>query len=158
MTSASPSDAKSIFGQALEIQDLGLRAAYLDEACAAAPAVRAEVDELLALHDRAGGFLLRPAAPAARPTAGYQPPAEGLGARVGRAEDRRDRVPGGLEAAQDLQLPERLANPLDLEQRSHAASPLACRRRRSRATSQSVKRASGIVIATKRTAAARYDV
>ena len=44
-----------------------------------------------------------------------------------------------------------------LERRSavHANAPCAWRRRRSRAISQSVKRASGIVIATKRNAAVR---
>src|SRR5262249_699847 len=57
-------------------------------------------------------------------------------------------------------IPEPLAQPLDLERRriGHASSPSAWRRRRSRAISQSVKRASGIVIATKSTVAARYGV
>src|SRR5262249_60781690 len=63
---------------------------------------------------------------------------------------------GEVDPVEDEIRPERLAQSLDLERRrGHANAPSAWRRRRSRAISQSVKRASGIVIATKRTAAAR---
>jgi hypothetical protein len=46
-----------------------------------------------------------------------------------------------VDAAQHLQLPEGLVQLLDREHRAHAATPDAWRRLRSRATSQSVKRA-----------------
>jgi serine/threonine protein kinase len=83
MTPQPPLDVKSIFGRALELNDPGRRAAYLAEACAEAPAVRAEVEELLGMHDRASGFLRRPAGAAADLTAPYQPLSEQPGTRVG---------------------------------------------------------------------------
>jgi eukaryotic-like serine/threonine-protein kinase len=89
-------DVKSIFGCALEIVDPGRRTAYLDEACAHAPGVRAEVDELLAMHDRAGGFLHRPAAVAADVTMAYQPLAEGPGTRVGPYKLLQEIGEGGM--------------------------------------------------------------
>ena len=55
-------------------------------------------------------------------------------------------------------LPNDFDEPLDDEYVAHPASLPACRMRRSRATSQSVKRASGIVSATNSTAADRYAV
>ena len=54
--------------------------------------------------------------------------------------------------------PNDLRTPSSSEQRRSSRRPAACRRRRSRRISQSVKRASGIVIATKSSAAARYGV
>ena len=74
-------------------------------------------------------------------------------AGAGGADQADDLVLGDVEVdpAQHLELPERLADAVDLD---HTRLP-ACRRRRSRATSQSVKRASGIVIATKSVAATR---
>jgi len=80
---------------------------------------------------------------------------EGRLPRTGRADQRHDLVHGDLEIdpAQHLDLPEGLVQVLDAED-AHASTPAACRRRRSRETSQSVSRVSGIVIATKRTAAA----
>ena len=63
----------------------------------------------------------------------------------------------GIESvhpSQDLEPAERLPDVLDDERLAHAATPAACLRRRSRRISQSVKRASGIVIATKSSAAA----
>jgi hypothetical protein len=74
MTPQSPLDVKSIFGRALELDDPGRRAAYLDVACADAPAVRAEVEELLSMHARAGGFLRRPAAVTIAPKCGTPKP------------------------------------------------------------------------------------
>ena len=74
------------------------------------------------------------------------------------ADEAHDLVLGEREVdpAQDLELAERLVDALELEcgRRAHASLP-ACCRRRSRATSQSVNRASGIVIATKSVAATR---
>jgi eukaryotic-like serine/threonine-protein kinase len=58
-----------IFNAALE-HELAERGRFLDEACATDPAVRAEVDSLLAAHGRADDFLERPAAVAA----GFVPP------------------------------------------------------------------------------------
>jgi serine/threonine protein kinase len=52
---------RSIFLAALEIGDPAERAAYLDRACAADPALRRGVEELLAAHGRSGSFLARPA-------------------------------------------------------------------------------------------------
>ena len=76
-------------------------------------------------------------------------------ARAGRADQAHDLVLGDLEIdpAQHLVLAEGLVQVLD-QDGAHAMPP-ATRRRRSRATSQSVKRASGIVIATKSVAATR---
>jgi serine/threonine protein kinase len=81
------SDAKSIFGQALEIESAADRAAYLERACGSDAALRAEVDDLLAALDRAGEFMRRPAAalpaPAAGATVSYEPTAEGPGTVIG---------------------------------------------------------------------------
>ena len=76
-------------------------------------------------------------------------------AGAGGADQADDLVLGDVEVdpAQHLVLAERLVQPFDHD-RAHAMLP-ACRLRRSRATSQSVKRASGIVIATKSVAATR---
>ena len=74
---------------------------------------------------------------------------------AGGADQADDLVLGDLQVdpAQDLVLAEGLVQILDLD--CAHASPPACRLRRSRATSQSVKRASGIVIATNSVAATR---
>src|SRR5207253_2002019 len=50
-------DLKTVFNEALERPAGPDRLAYLDEACRDDPALRAEVEELLGAHDRAGGFL-----------------------------------------------------------------------------------------------------
>ena len=91
--------------------------------------------------------------------------------QVHAAQQRRLAGAGRTDQAHDLvlayrevdspehgRLPERLVQPLDLERGGHASTPETWRRRRSRRISQSVKRASGIVIATKSSAAVRYDV
>src|SRR5215212_2015675 len=96
MTPQSPPDVKSIFGRALELDDAVRRAAYLDEACADAPALRSEVEELLDMHDRAGGFMRRPAAAAADVTAGYEPLTEGPGTRVGPYKLLQEIGEGGM--------------------------------------------------------------
>src|SRR5581483_3956460 len=81
--SAPAADAKSIFGKALEL-DPAARPAYLDEACAGDPDLRARIDGLLAAHGQAGEFMRRPAAAvAAEITTGYEPIAEQPGAVVG---------------------------------------------------------------------------
>ena len=59
---ASAADVKSLFGKALELPTPAERAAFLDEACAANPALRGEVEGLLQALEKAGNFLGRPAA------------------------------------------------------------------------------------------------
>jgi WD40 repeat protein/tetratricopeptide (TPR) repeat protein len=101
--SAAADDVKSVFGRALERSDPAARAAYLAEVCGGNAALRAEVDALLAAHDRAGGFLGHApapddgtgvfasgapataafgAAPAAAPTADYAATDEHAGAVI----------------------------------------------------------------------------
>jgi len=65
-----PLDAKSIFGEALEILAPAERAAYLDAACAGNANLRAEVEALLASLEKAGGFMGRPAAAVLTPEIG----------------------------------------------------------------------------------------
>jgi WD40 repeat protein/serine/threonine protein kinase len=50
----------AIFNEALEMDSPADRAAYLDRTCAGDPALRARVEELLAVHGRAGVFLESP--------------------------------------------------------------------------------------------------
>ncbi|MFO0798525.1 MAG: protein kinase [Gemmataceae bacterium] len=76
---------ESLFAAALAIGSSSERRAYLDRACAGNPALRREIDELLAAH-AAGNPLDRPPADLAR-TGGYEsaddPPAAAVGDRVG---------------------------------------------------------------------------
>jgi serine/threonine protein kinase len=77
---------ESIFAAALAISDAAGRAAYLDRACAGRPALRREVEELLAAH-AADNPLDRPPADLGR-TGVYEPPADdspaaSVGDRVG---------------------------------------------------------------------------
>src|SRR5438445_13443952 len=58
-----------LFLAAIE-QDPARRAAFLDEACAGNPALRAEVESLVVSHEQAGRFLEAPA---------YEAEAEGAG-------------------------------------------------------------------------------
>ena len=78
--------------------------------------------------------------------------------RAGGADQADDLVLGEreIDPPQHLEVAERLVDSLELERRggAHASLP-ACCRRRSRATSQSVNRASGIVTRTKSVAATR---
>ena len=53
---ASGSEIKSIFGKALTLSP-SERSAYLQEACAGAPELLAEVEALLKAHQEAGSFL-----------------------------------------------------------------------------------------------------
>src|SRR5262249_40139940 len=80
---------------------------------------------------------------------------QGRLAGAGRADQAYDLVllEREVDSLQHLELPEGLVYRLDLE-RAHASLP-ACCRRRSRGTSQSVSRASGIVSATNSVAATR---
>jgi eukaryotic-like serine/threonine-protein kinase len=56
--SAKPDHVKTIFGKALEFSSLDARSDYLDHACAEDPALRGEINELLAAMDKAGDFLV----------------------------------------------------------------------------------------------------
>jgi WD40 repeat protein/serine/threonine protein kinase len=63
------------------------RAAFLDRACAGNAALRQEVESLLAAHEQAGDYLLRPAAVGARAaqkTVSLPPISEPAGRRIGR--------------------------------------------------------------------------
>ena len=51
---------RSVFLNALEIDDPRDRAAYLDRACAGDPGLREQVERLLAANDQGGPFLERP--------------------------------------------------------------------------------------------------
>ena len=52
---------RDVFIAALQMEDPTERRAYLDEACAARPELRQEVEELLRLYEGAGSFLEKPA-------------------------------------------------------------------------------------------------
>jgi hypothetical protein len=69
---------ESVFAAALAIRDPAGRAAYLDRACAGNPALRREVEELLAADAAPGAFLDRPAL-----TAPARPADAAVGTRVG---------------------------------------------------------------------------
>ena len=63
------SSVKAVFDRALELESAVERAAYLDEACAAAPELRQKVAAPLKAHADAGSFLEPPGgAPAATAT------------------------------------------------------------------------------------------
>jgi eukaryotic-like serine/threonine-protein kinase len=72
---------RSVFLAAMDIGDPVKRAAYLDRACAADPALRRGVEELLAVSGRSGSFMARPAAGEA--TADYEPITERPGTVIG---------------------------------------------------------------------------
>jgi serine/threonine protein kinase/tetratricopeptide (TPR) repeat protein len=57
---ASP-DVKSVFGKAIELTSPADRVAYLDRVCGSDPALRGEVEGLLAALQRAGRFMSHPA-------------------------------------------------------------------------------------------------
>ena len=61
--SQSVPDTKSIFGQALEIQNEADRAAFIKSACHGDAAAVAEVQALLGAFGKAGSFMAGPAVP-----------------------------------------------------------------------------------------------
>ena len=73
---------RSIFGRALEIESPAERSAFLDEACAANPGLRAEVEDLLRAVAGAGDFMKRPVPPGPV-TISHAPIPEGPGTRIG---------------------------------------------------------------------------
>ncbi|MFO0953456.1 MAG: serine/threonine-protein kinase [Isosphaeraceae bacterium] len=72
---------RTIFLEALEIEDPARRAAYLERACAGDASLRGQVEALLSAQDRTGAFMDEPAA--APLTEARVLPAEGPGTRVG---------------------------------------------------------------------------
>jgi eukaryotic-like serine/threonine-protein kinase len=81
MNATSP-DVRSIFGRALEIESPDHRSAFLNEACAADPRLRAEVEDLLRAVAGAGDFMNRPVRPDPV-TISHAPIPEGPGTRIG---------------------------------------------------------------------------
>src|SRR5262249_585872 len=77
---APADDVKSLFGKALELTAPADRAAFLNEACAATPDLRREVEGLLQALDMAGDFMKQtsPLPPVAQP-----PLAERAGSVIG---------------------------------------------------------------------------
>jgi serine/threonine protein kinase/tetratricopeptide (TPR) repeat protein len=73
---ATADRTESLFAAAVALATPEERAAYLDQACAGDPAVRAGVEALLRAHDRAGHLLDRPALGDAGRTGAYQAPTE----------------------------------------------------------------------------------
>ncbi len=57
--------AEELFAAALELRNPTDRAALLEDACAGNPALRAEVESLLAAHEQASKFLENPRSAAA---------------------------------------------------------------------------------------------
>jgi serine/threonine protein kinase len=72
---------RSIFDRAIEIASETDRKAYLDEACAAAPELRQQVEALLRAHAEAGSFLNAPAE--GERTQSFDPIAERPGTVIG---------------------------------------------------------------------------
>ena len=64
---------RAIFDKASEIQDLGQRRAYLDQACPGQPELRARVENLLNSHESVGSFLDLPAPDQLQPGASDPP-------------------------------------------------------------------------------------
>src|SRR5262245_53999384 len=95
MPSYTP-DVKSVFGRAAEIASPAERAAYLDQACAGRPAVRAEVETLLRALGNAGSFMGSPAAPAGETQPYANPITEGEGTVIGPYTLREQIGEGGF--------------------------------------------------------------
>src|SRR5262245_12312798 len=55
-----PNRIEAVFSAALDKTSAAERAAYLDEACAGQPALRARIEALLQAHQAAGNFLEQP--------------------------------------------------------------------------------------------------
>jgi hypothetical protein len=75
---APTSDAKTIFGRAIDIEDAAAREAYLDQACGPNDQLRAEIDSLVHAHFKVGDFLKGPARDAATCLHGADAGEEGM--------------------------------------------------------------------------------
>jgi hypothetical protein len=78
---SSTLSVKDLFDRAVELNSARDREAFLDTSCAAAPALRREVEELLRSYDQAGGFL-------EPPTLDLDPAIAGLNAGSARTRNR----------------------------------------------------------------------
>lgn len=87
-------DEETIFEQALQIESPEDRAAFLDQACAARPELRQQVEALLQEHDRTGGIL--ESSPVN--VAVTQPTPEHVGAVIGRYKLLEQIGEGGMGA------------------------------------------------------------
>src|SRR5262245_59821160 len=76
-----PPSARAVFDEAVEIASPEERRAYLERACAGAPALRQEVEALLAAYADAGSFLETPPVPPG--DTDPRPAAERAGAMIG---------------------------------------------------------------------------
>src|SRR2546422_4734201 len=83
-----PKSAEELFAAALELTNPTDRAALLDRECVGNPALRAEVESLLAAHEQASKFLENPSAAAVAETlavtTGSIPITEKPGDKIGR--------------------------------------------------------------------------
>ena len=84
---SSDKSPKNLFFEAIEREDPGERACFLDEACGADTALRERVEKLLRAHHEAGGFFAQPSkAASSAPTPGLHalPLPEQPGDRIGQ--------------------------------------------------------------------------
>src|SRR5208282_6250934 len=95
MNAEMPGIRKKIFNAAAEMQDLGERSAYLDEACGGDQILRAEIEDLLRRDIEAGSFLDAPA-PGLVLTADMSPVAEAPGETIGRYKLLEELGEGGM--------------------------------------------------------------
>lgn len=114
--SVAAADAKSIFGNALELEPAA-RPVYLDEACAGDPGLRARIDELLDAHGRVGEFMDQPVP--AGITGSYARLTERAGALIGPYKLLQQIGEGGMGtvfmAEQAERHPEHVAGAHDAE-------------------------------------------
>jgi serine/threonine protein kinase/WD40 repeat protein len=89
-------DSKSIFAQALEITDARQRGAFLRQACEGDAALQSEIEEMLHLHDQAGGFMQNPGAFAPTHLFGSDALAEKPGTLVGHYKLLQQIGEGGM--------------------------------------------------------------
>ena len=85
----------SIFWAALEIDSHQERGAYLDEACGSDQEQRAQIEEMLAAHSRAEGFLGQPAVLGQMTTA-FPPVTEKPGTMIGQYKLIEEIGEGGM--------------------------------------------------------------
>ncbi|MEW6158005.1 MAG: protein kinase [Verrucomicrobiota bacterium] len=77
--------ARTLFNEAIEIEDPSLRAEYLDRVCRSDPALRRNIEELIAADAAAGGFLVPSSAPVSgATTVAAEELKELVGERIGR--------------------------------------------------------------------------
>jgi WD40 repeat protein/serine/threonine protein kinase len=75
-------NVKEIFAEAIRLQSLADRKAYLDDVCSSNAVIRAEVESLLAAHNAADGFLSR-AASQLQPAIALRTGGERIGTQIG---------------------------------------------------------------------------